>query len=179
MAGADVAVRRGRDRVPSAAEVESLYFAAFHGEPLYETREVAAHYAQLYASLVSRPDLVTVLVHQDGELAGLAYGHPWRWAEQVDDWAGQLRERLGGAADSLEGRLAVYLLAVHPDYRRQRLGRLLLRELLEAGGTQGAWLITRDEPTPAMALYGAEGWRPVGHGPDTPNNQPGVVLIRD
>jgi hypothetical protein len=38
-------------------------------------------------------------------------------------------------------------------------------------------VITRDEPTPAMALYRREGWEPIGHGPDTPNARPGLVLI--
>ena len=48
--------------------------------------------------------------------------------------------------------------------------------LLSATKT-GAWLITRDEPTPAMALYQREGWEPIGHGPDTPSGRPGLVLI--
>ena len=79
-----------------------------------------------------------------------AYGHGWRWAEQTGDWADQLKERLAGAAGGLDGRFAVYLLAVHPWHRRAGLGRQLLQTLLSATNT-GAWLITRDEPTPAMA----------------------------
>jgi ribosomal protein S18 acetylase RimI-like enzyme len=111
-----------------------------------------------------------------GQLTGFAYGHGWRWAEQTDAWADQLKERLAGAAGRLDGRLAVYLLAVHPWYRRAGLGRQLLATLLSATKT-GAWLITRDEPTPAMAFYQREGWEPIGHGPDTPGAHPGLVLI--
>ena len=111
-----------------------------------------------------------------GQLAGFAYGHGWRWAEQADDWAAQLKDRLGDAADRLDGRFAVYLLAVHPWYRRAGLGRQLLQTLLSATKT-GAWLITQDEPTPAMALYQREGWEPIGHGPGTPGAGPGLVLI--
>ncbi|MBO0801598.1 MAG: GNAT family N-acetyltransferase [Nocardiopsaceae bacterium] len=161
-------------------EIESLYFAAFHGPPLYESREAARSFAQLYGWLLPRPDLVTVFsrTRQGAELAGIAYGHPWRWAEQSDEWAAQLRERLGESAASLEGRFAVYLLAVDPGYRGKGLGRLLLRSALEAAGAERAWLITRDEQTPAMALYTAEGWVPVGQGPDTPNGRPGLVLIK-
>jgi ribosomal protein S18 acetylase RimI-like enzyme len=166
---------RGADRRSS----EVALFEAFQGEPLYETRDTALHYAKLYGWLLSRPDLVIVFVNHDGELAGFAYGHLWRWAEQADDWSVELRERLAEAAASLEGRFAVYLLAVHPDYRRHGMGRRLLRRLLHAAGTERAWLIRRDEPTPAMALYEAEGWKPIGHGPDTPNGRPGLVLIRD
>lgn len=168
--------RCGPRQVPSAAEVESLYYAATCGSPLHESRATAAGYARLYAALLRRPDLEAVAARAaGGQLAGFAYGHGWRWAEQADDWAAQLKERLGGAADRLDGRFAVCLLAVHPWYRRAGLGRQLLGTLLSATKT-GAWLITRDEPPPAMALYQREGWEPIGHGPDTCGARPGLVL---
>jgi ribosomal protein S18 acetylase RimI-like enzyme len=164
-------------QVPSAAEVESLYYAATCGGPLHESRVTAAGYARLYAALLRRPDIEAVAARAaGGQLTGFAYGHSWRWAEQTDAWADQLKERLAGAAGRLDGRFAVYLLAVHPWHRRAGLGRELLATLLTATKT-GAWLITRDEPTPAMALYQREGWEPIGHGPDTPSARPGLVLI--
>jgi ribosomal protein S18 acetylase RimI-like enzyme len=163
--------------VPSAAEVEVLCFAGTCGRPPHESRATAAGYARLYAALLRRPDLEAVAARAaSGHLAGFAYGHGWRWAEQADDWAVQLRESLGVAADRLDGRFAVYLLAVHPWYRRAGLGRQLLQTLLSATKT-GAWLITGDEPTPALALYQREGWEPIGHFPDTPDARPGLVLI--
>ena len=178
MLAIEVTVCRDPSGMPDVAEVESLYFAAFGEKPLRESRKTAAQFSQLYGLLSSRADLVSVFVRvpQSGELAGFAYGHPWLWTEQTDEWAGQLWHRLGDAATHLEGRFAVYLLAVRPSYRRQGLGRVLLRTLLEAAGAERAWLITRDEPTPAMGMYMAEGWQPVGHGPDTPNGRPGLVL---
>ena len=169
--------RCGRGQVPSAAEVGALYYAATCGRPLRESRAAAAGCARLYAARLRRPDLQAVAARAPaGRLAGFAYGHGWRWAEQADDWAAQLKDRLGDAADRLDGRFAVYLLAVHPWYRRAGLGRQLLQTLLSATKT-GAWLITQDEPTPAMALYQREGWEPIGHGPDTPGAGPGLVLI--
>ena len=112
---ADQVVRCGPREVPSAAEVESLYYAATCGSPLHESRATAAGYARLYAALLRRPDLEAVAARDPhGQLAGFTYGHGWRWAEQADDWAAQLKERLAGAADRLDGRFAVYLLAVHP-----------------------------------------------------------------
>src|SRR6202044_240462 len=148
-------------QVPSAAEVESLYYAATCGSPLHESRAVAAECARLYAALLRRPDIKAVAARTgSGQLTGFAYGHGWRWAEQTDDWAVQLQERLGGAAGLPDHRFTVYLLAVHPWYRRAGLGRQLLQTLLSATKT-GACLITRDEPTPAMALYEREGWEPI------------------
>ena len=168
--------RCGLRQVPSAAEVESLYHAATCGHPLRESRATAAGYARLYAALLRRPDLEAVAARAaGGQLAGFAYGHGWRWAEQDDDWAAQLRDRLGGAAPQLDGRFAVYRPAAHPWYRRAGLGRQLLQTLLSATKT-GAWLITGDEPTPALSLYRREGWEPIGHGPDTPDARPGLVL---
>ncbi len=73
----------------------------------------------------------------------------------------------------------VYLLAVQPPQKRTGLGRRLLRTLLEASGASAAWLLTRDEETPAKTLYLSEGWRPVGHGPDAPNGRPGLVMAHD
>ena len=169
--------RCGPGQVPSAAEVGALYYAAACGCPLRESRAAAAGCARLYAARLRRPDLQAVAARAPaGQLAGFAYGHGWRWAEQSDDWAAQLRDHLGGAADRLDGRLAVDLLAVHPWYRRAGLGRRLLQTLLSATKT-GAWLITQDEPTPAMALYRGEGWEPIGHGPGTPGDHSGLVLI--
>ena len=178
MADREIRVSRcGPGQVPSAAEVESLYYAATCGSPLHESRAVAAGCARLYAALLRRPDIEAVAARTgSGQLTGFAYGHGWRWAEQTDDWADQLKERLAGAAGRLDGRFAVYLLAVHPWHRRAGLGRQLLTTLLSATET-GAWLITRDEPTPAMALCRREGWEPIGHGPDTPGAGPGLVLI--
>src|SRR4051794_33638007 len=88
------------------------------------------------------------------------------------------RGRGGEAADLLEDSLAVYLLAVDPARRRQGLGGALLAALLTETW-KPAWLVTRDEPTPARALYAQGGWRPVGHGPDAPNGRPGLVLLHD
>ena len=123
--------RCGPGQVPNAAEVESLYYAATSGSPLRESRATAAGHARLYAALLRRPDLEAVAARAGrGQLAGFAYGHGWRWAEQTDDWAVQLKDCLGGAADRLDGRFAVYLLAVHPWYRRAGLGRQLLSTLL-------------------------------------------------
>ena len=178
MANLGIQVARcGRGQVPSAAEVGSLYYAATCGRPLRESRARPPG-----APGCTRPGCGGPISRPwrpgppAGQLAGFAYGHGWRWAEQADDWAVQLKDRLGGAAGCLDGRFAVYLLAVHPWYRRAGLGRQLLQTLLSATKT-GAWLITQDEPTPAMALYQREGWEPIGHGPDTPGGGPGLVLI--
>jgi GNAT superfamily N-acetyltransferase len=111
-----------------------------------------------------------------GGLIGFAYGHRWLWKLQRDPWECQLFDRLGHRAAELEDSFAVYLLAVAPSRQRTGLGRRLLRSLVQLAGCQRAWLLTRDDATPAMALYVSGGWAPIGHGPDTSDGRPGVVL---
>src|SRR3954470_2689826 len=174
----DLVLTRGSEGAPAPPDVEALYRDASRDAPLCEPPEVATMFARLYGALLARRDVLTVSLREAGWLVGFAYGHPWHWQEQSDPWGAQLRERLGKAADLLEDSLAVYLLAVDPARRRQGLGAALLDALLAEIG-KPAWLVTRDEPTPAQALYEQGGWRPVGHGPDAPNGRPGLVLLHD
>ena len=109
---------------------------------------------------------------------GFAYGHQWRWAEQRDPWADQLRARLGdAAADALEGSTALGLLARDPDDRYRGLGREVLDRWLRAVAPGSCWLQTTDVDSPARRVYEAVGFAPVGHGPDAPDGRPGLVLL--
>ena len=55
MADREIRVSRcGPGQVPSAAEVELLYYAATCGRPLRESRAMAAGYARLYAAQFSQ-----------------------------------------------------------------------------------------------------------------------------
>ncbi|MCZ2818413.1 GNAT family N-acetyltransferase [Modestobacter sp. VKM Ac-2984] len=176
--GPDLVLTQGSDGAPAVAEVEHLYRQASRDAPLWEPPEVAGVFAELYGALLPRPDLLTTSLRAGGRLVGFAYGHPWHWTEQADPWGRQLHTRLDAAADLLEDSFAVCLLVVDPSRRRQGLGGTLLDTLL-AETRQRAWLVTRDEPTPALALYEQRGWRRVGHGPDAPNGRPGLVLLHD
>jgi RimJ/RimL family protein N-acetyltransferase len=157
----DVVVATEPAGMPAPEEVERLWRAASEPPPLSEPPSTAALYAQLYEYSRALPGLVTVSSRRDGELIGLAYGHPWSWASATDPWSQQLRERLGDAADRIAGA---------------GLGRRLLHTLLDHGGAERAWLQTTDVDTPAHRLYLAEGWEPAGHGPDAPDGRPGLVL---
>lgn len=56
-------------------------------------------------------------------------------------------------------------VAVHPEFRRRGLGRLLLRGALDAAwriGARRATLEVRRSNVPAIRLYGEEGFREVG-----------------
>lgn len=167
--------RAPRD-APTPAEVADLYAAASQGPPLYEPRTQADAYADLFGYVLTRDDAVWVASREDGTLLGLAYGHRWQWDAQTDQWSSQLRDRLGREATRLEDSFAVYLLAVHPSVQRQGLGGRLLEALLSTAGATRAWLQTRDEATPARALYLRKGWTEVGHGPDAPDGRPGLVM---
>lgn len=59
-------------------------------------------------------------------------------------------------------------LAVHPDHRRQGIGRALLADVLAASGRRGAgelFLQVRESNRGAMALYDEAGFRQVGRRP--------------
>ena len=76
MADRDIRVSRcGPGQVPSAAEVDLLYYAATCGCPLRESRAPAAGYARLYAALLRRPDLEAVAARSAGsQLTGSPTG---------------------------------------------------------------------------------------------------------
>ena len=160
---------------PDAAQVESLYSVASAGPPLSEPRSVAQLYARLYHRLLLPDTLIASA--SDGDLVGICYGHPWKWANQTDAWSQQLADRLGSeAAQSLDGALAVRLLAVHPKHQRGGLGKGLLRMVCEASSSSSMWLETTDIDSPARRLYASTGWKPIGYGPDAPDGRPGLVL---
>jgi hypothetical protein len=164
---------------PSAEEVRALYSAAASRPPLAEPPSVAALFASLYASSLREEEVTSVTARDGGRLVGFAYGHPWRWAEQQDPWADQLRARLGGpAAAQLEGAFALSLLARDPDERHRGLGREVLARWLRAIGPRSCWLQTTDVESPARHVYAAAGFAPLGHGPDAPDGNPGLVLLR-
>lgn len=110
-------------------------------------------------------------------LAGIAYGHTWRWPDEDYPWATELSERLGDAAGLLDGSTALCLLAVAPDHRGRGLGRALLNRITSQAGGR-LWLVTRDEDTVARQLYERSGWHVLGYGPDAPNGTPGLVLTK-
>jgi 16S rRNA (cytidine1402-2'-O)-methyltransferase len=161
---------------PTPAEVERLYLEAFSPPPMSEGPEQAAGIAAWYAEAVRRPDLTVVTAHDRGSLVGLCFGHPWWWEGMDDEWSRALGSRMGEAAPSLEGTFGVGVLAVRPDRQRAGLGRALLHAAVARSGLRRAWLVTRDDETPALRLYRSLGWTPIGHGPDLANGRPALVL---
>lgn len=164
--------------LPPVRAVERLYAAASRPPPLAEGAETAALFASLYGHASTRADLVAVAAHLDGELVGFAYGHPWRWENEVDPWSRQLECRLGEAsAARIDGLFAVLLLAVHPASGQHGVGTNLLESLMKQTGARGHWLQTTDIDSPAQRLYRRQGYRQLGHGPDAPDGRPGLVML--
>lgn len=159
-------------------EVRDLYFAAFSEPPLNETQETAELFAQVYRVSLEREAVTAVISYDGGELSGFAYGHPWSWADQQYEWAHTLRERLGEAAGKLEGACVLSLLARHPRAGGTGTGRGVLESWLGGIGHSACWLQTSDTDSPASRLYAAQGFTPIGHGPDAPDGKPGLVLYR-
>jgi ribosomal protein S18 acetylase RimI-like enzyme len=172
-----VEVARAGSALPTPEEVEQLYAIASARPPQAEPAEVAELYATLYDLALDRTDLVAVTAREVGELIGFGYGHPWRWSEQTDEWSSDLAERLAGGAAGLDGSFSVQLLAVHPSFTRHGLGFELLKQLMVASASAVHWLSVADVDSPARRLYRRMGYRPLGYGPESPNGQPGLVLV--
>ncbi len=69
----------------------------------------------------------------------------------------------------IEGELHLNNLAIHPDYRRQGLARLLLSHLAQDASSRGAssiMLEVRSSNTAALGLYGRAGFKCMGRRPD-------------
>jgi GNAT superfamily N-acetyltransferase len=165
--------------LPSSAAIEALYESASSLPPLSEAPDVAHSFARLYGYARQRDDVLAVGALVGEDLVGFAYGHPWSWETETDDWSQQLRDRLDlDPAALIQNSFAVLLLAVHPDVARRGLGAVLLETLMNTSNAQTHWLQTTDRETPALRLYHRMGYRSLGHGPDAPNGQPGLVLIR-
>lgn len=159
------------------SDVEDLYALASAGPPLAEPAEVASMFATLYDLALDRTDVLAVTAREVGELVGFGYGHLWHWDEQTDEWSADLHERLGDSAAMIEGAFAVQLLAVHPAFTRHGLGFELLKRIMVGSAAHVHWLQTTDADSPARRLYRRMGYRPLGHGPEAPNGEPGLVLI--
>jgi hypothetical protein len=172
-----IALEEDSSGMPSPAEVGELYAAAAAEPPLHESRETAELFADLYAASLSRSDLVAVSARAHGRLVGFAYGHPWQWTEQQDPWAQQLTKRLASQAPALDDTFALFLLARDPaDYFRG-LGHAVLTEWFAGIGDRRVWLLTTDVDSPARRLYASFGFAAIGHGPDAPDGNPGLVML--
>lgn len=153
--------------------------AAASEPPLSESEAVADLFAQLYASSLKNESVSAAVAYERGSLLGFAYGHPWRWGEQRDEWAEQLKQRLGTPAEVLDGAHVLSLLARHPSAQGSGTGGRVLDAWLTGIGGGPSWLQTSDIPSPARRLYGARGFAPIGHGPDAPDGTPGLVMYRN
>ena len=119
----------------------TLFRAAFGDGPSADSRR------RLWGNREYRRDLDLVAVAPDGRLVGFClaflYGEDNAALSRRDGWIEQM--------------------GTHPDYRRQGVGRALLRAGLHALRRHGAadvYLETGDENHAAQALYSAEGFRP-------------------
>ncbi|WP_127364624.1 GNAT family N-acetyltransferase [Brevibacterium linens] len=169
-----------RGVLPPRSEVEALYGAAAAEPPLNEDPRFAALFADVYDVSVRKGQVLMTLTRTqpDGRLSSFAYGHHWRWEEQKYPWAFELQSRLGEASTELESTFALNLLARDPKQREQGLGRLTLQTWIGEVGHCGCWLQTDDIDSPARRLYEELGFAELGHGPDAPNGQPGLVMFR-
>lgn len=164
--------------LPPSHEVEELYAAAAAEPPLNEDPKHAALFANLYELSVRNGQVLAAVSRSQGRLTSFAYGHFWTWAEQDYAWAYELRFSLGDAAPRLDWTFALNLLARDPGLRESGLGRRTLETWLADTAGYGSWLQTNDIDSPARRLYETHGFYELGHGPQAPNGQPGLVMFR-
>jgi GNAT superfamily N-acetyltransferase len=155
-----VEVVRSGAVLPTPTDVGELYALASGGD----SAEAAELFATLYDLAMDRSDVVAVTAREVGRLVGFGYGHPWRWAEQHDEWSEGFAEELGGDAHRLEQAFAVQLLAVHPSHTHHGLGFELLKQLMVASAAEVHWLQIDDADSPARRLFRRMGYRPLGAG---------------
>ena len=164
--------------LPPPHEVQELYAAAAAEPPLNEDPKHATLFANLYDLSVRNGQILAAVSRSKGMLRSFAYGHFWVWAEQDYAWAHELRLSLGDAAQTLEWTFALNLLARDPELRESGLGKRTLETWLAGTAGYGSWLQTNDIDSPARRLYENHGFYELGHGPQAPNGQPGLVMFR-
>ncbi|RBP67970.1 hypothetical protein DFO66_101194 [Brevibacterium sanguinis] len=163
---------------PTPQEVEAVYAAASAEPPLSEDQRFATWFASIYDAAVKAGRVLTAFSRHDDRLASFAYGHFWTWAEQTNPWAAELRLRLGEAAQTIEWTYTLSLLARDPSLRESGVGRRTLEAWLSGIAGFGCWLQTDDIDSPARRLYDSVGFVAIGHGPEAPNGEPGLVMYR-
>lgn len=129
-------------------------------------------------------------VPQIAEIETLCFSDPW----SEKSVASELENRLSLWLVALDGdTVAGYVgsqsvldeadmmnVAVHPDYRRQGIGRdlvLALAEALQQKGIRGLMLEVRQSNVPAIALYEQLGFQQVGLRPNYYRNPKENALI--
>ena len=129
-------------------------------------------------------------VPQIAEMEKLCFSDPW----SEKSVASELNNRLSLWLVALDGdTVAGYVgsqsvldeadmmnIAVHPDYRRQGIGRdlvLALAEALQKKGIRGLMLEVRQSNAPAIALYEQLGFQQVGMRPNYYRNPKENALI--
>ena len=129
-------------------------------------------------------------VPQIAEIEKLCFSDPW----SEKSVASELENRLSLWLVAMDGdRIAGYVgsqsvldeadmmnVAVHPDYRRQGIGRdlvLALAEALQKKGIRGLMLEVRQSNAPAIALYKQLGFGQVGLRPNYYRNPKENALI--
>lgn len=116
-----------------------------------------------------------IALHRTGEVTGFSYGYvslPGQYYNQLLSKEFKPDEKQKWLEDCFE----LVELAVHPSYRKQGIGKLLVSKLLEDAHTKTAVLTTQINNVPARRLYESLGWRSLKE-PFFPNNQNDPYVI--
>ena len=114
-------------------------------------------------------------VSQVAELEKICFSDPWSEKSVASELTNPLSlwlvavegERVAGyvGSQSVMGESDMMNVAVHPDFRRQGVGELLVKELVAALAEKGNYCLTlevRASNTPAISLYEKLGFSRIG-----------------
>jgi len=146
----------GAEALPQAVKVWQCYDAVFGDFDSEEewTRDLFVRHA-------SRGGYRLACAFADDQVVGFAWGYTGQrgqyWSDLVADSLGpELAERwVGGHFEFVE-------LGVHPDFRRQGVGRQLHDRLLEGINGRALLASSSDGADAAVRLYEQSGWRTLG-----------------
>jgi ribosomal protein S18 acetylase RimI-like enzyme len=157
-----------------------LYEEIYREPPYKEGASDVARFVDRYRVHVREPGFRLALTRDQGlDLSGFAYGLTLQ--PDTSWWDEVTGASLSAAFTREDGRrtFSIVELAVRAAHRRRGIARALHAALLEDNPAERVTLVALPEAEPAMRLYAALGYRPVGPGRSRSGVPPYRCLVLD
>jgi GNAT superfamily N-acetyltransferase len=158
-------------------DVLSIYAAA-HSDQGHDPWAAPGRFWERLVDIYSRTrDFAMVTARTEGAVVGYAFGSP-------RDESGEIWQAVRSALPGLsrpDDSAPVYIFrefAVHPDWQRRGVGRVLHDALLSTRPEPLAHLLVRQDNARARAAYLSWGWRRIGRQRPFPDSQVFDAMVR-